>query len=170
MANFSNLFITYNPKEDIEQNTALRMQTIAHLYALSLELPARMAAKNITSETQQRIARSSVVLAISLTKMSKLLQEELAYAIEQNKPIVVLYDKKKGKTINFGAYKNFKEIHVDFNQTDQALHEVASFLKETVKNQEAQSKKKSDSETGVLLGVLGIGLGLLALWAISKEE
>lgn len=57
----SNIFISYNPNEEIEQNTALRMQTIASLYNISVELPARQqipAKAKISSETQNRIARA----------------------------------------------------------------------------------------------------------------
>jgi hypothetical protein len=172
----SNIFISYNPAQDIEQNTALRMQTIASLYNLSVELPARqqMPAKaKISSETQNRILRSAVVVAISLYQMSPQLQAELQFAMLQNKPIVVLYDEKKGKNIDFQDYKKVKEINIDFNNTDEALHQIAPFLKsiseQSAKNN-AKQTKESNTENGLIIGVLAIGLGLLALWGLAKSD
>jgi hypothetical protein len=174
----SNIFISYNPNKEIEQNTALRMQTIASLYNLSVELPSRqqMPAKaKISSETQNRIARSAVVVAISLYKMSPQLQAELQFAMQENKPIVVLYDEKKGKNIDFGAYNKVKEINIDFNNTDEALHQIAPFLKsisqqEAKNNQSEKQSAESTNENGLVIGVIAIGLGLLALWALAKSD
>lgn len=170
------LFATYNPNTDMEQNTALRMQTISGLYGITVELPARAYGKRneLSVETAQRIERCSFVLALSLYKMSTTLQKELRYAISQNKPIVVIYDQKIGKTIDFEGYANVKEIHVDFNNTEAALHQIAQFLQHNLYPPVIQTTNNvttdnSDSNLGIALGVVGIGLGLLALWGLVKK-
>ena len=170
------LYLTYNPNVDIEQNTALRLQTISNLYAVSVELPARVLDKSgISIETQNRIARSAFVLAFSLYKMSSSLQKELHYAMSLGKHIVVIYDKKIGKTINFNEYPNFQEVHIDFDNTDAALHQIAQYLQRSLyapitQNPPPSINNEDSIGLGTILGVVGIGLGLLALWGVTAKK
>lgn len=167
------LYTTYNPQNDIEQSTALRMQTIASLYNITVELPARAYTKeNVLSlETTQRIERCGFVLALSLNKMSATIRAELQHAVSQNKPIIVIYDKKVGKTIDFKNYAHVKEVYIDFNNTEIALREIADFLqKDSVTPAHTHNVlTKNDSALGIALGVINIVLGLLALWSLGRE-
>lgn len=171
-----NLFITFNPNEHTEQNTALRLQTIAHLYQISVELPTRMGVRGSqpSEETQARIQRAGIVLAICLEKMSPLLRNELTYAMQQQKTIVVLYNKINGERIDFGDYQHVREVHIDFEQTDKSLQEVAAFLQSELhkkaKAEAAAEAKKAQEQNAMILGLVGIGLGLLALWAFTSED
>lgn len=171
------IYVTYNPGEQSEESTALRLQTISNLYEIDVILPYRVYRfkrdKGLL-ETQVRIKRSRVVVAFCLNKLSNVMREELKYAIELNKPIIVIYDKNKGKIIRFKNYGNVKEIFLDFSEMDEALHEIAKFLREklSVGKNVRKSVQKSDSrlntENDAITALLGVGLGLLTIWGLSK--
>ncbi|MBI5913963.1 MAG: hypothetical protein HY842_01185 [Bacteroidetes bacterium] len=164
---YKSIFITYNQNSTFGQNTALRLQTISNLYGLSVFLPARLLNQStgITKETERRINQSSIVAAFGLENLTLQMQAELSYAIARKKPIIVIYDKGIGRTVDFGEYKNKQEIHTDFLDTENALHEIARFLG-GLPAKNTTSKK----DIGVAEALLGVGLGLLALWALSKSE
>lgn len=163
------IYISYNPDNAMEQNTALRMQTISSLYGISVELPARINTNSLSTETKNRIIRGSFILAISLYQMSEALKKELSFAMQQKKPIIVIYDAQIGKTIEFNGYSNVQEIHIDFNNTEPSLHQIAQFLQKQPALQPPKQEEK-DNSMGVALGVVAIGLGLLALWGLAKDE
>ena len=58
---------------------------------------------------------------------------------------------------------------MDFNNTEQALGEIASFLHTTIYPKPKGSKLPSNNDSGMAVGVIGIALGLLALWGLSRE-
>ena len=104
--------------------------------------------------------------------MSKQQKEDLAFAIQQKKPIIVLYDANKDVKINFKGVPNVKEIHVDFTKTDEALHNIADFLRKKLVGTSVNkvTRKKQDDESGLGIALLSIGLGLLAAWTFSNEK
>ena len=158
------IFITYNPKSSVEENTALRLQTISYLYGLSIDLPYRLGRKHLPTETQVRIKRATFVVAFCLSKLTPQLKKELEYAISLKKPIIVIYDSKIGKTIHFKNVLNVNEVFVDFNNTDTALHNIAEFMRKYSK-----TKEKENENTSLGIGLITVGLGLLTLWALTKE-
>jgi len=166
-----NIFITYNPSSEAESNTALRLQTISNLYGISVLLPYRHKNETeINSETHNRIERSQFIVAFCLNKLTKHLKQELETSIQLKKPIIIIYDKYGNNKINFGKYMNVKEVFVDFNDIDSASHTIASFLKEKLKiAKSTKVTKKEKSNNGLGLALIGVGLGLLALWALSKD-
>lgn len=159
-----NIFITYNENSDIGQNTALRLQTISSLYGYSVSLPVRYAAQNkLHPETRQRITNCSIVIAFSLEKLTPIMKEELKFGASTSKPIIILYDKSNGKIqVDFENYKNWTAIPIEFNDTEKSLKKVVKFL-ETIP---ARSAERENSATEA---IVSIGLGLLALWLISKN-
>jgi len=164
---YKNIFITYNQESEFGQNTALRLQTISNLYDLSVFLPSRLASKSnsISSSTKDRIKNSSLVVAFGLEKLSLAMRNDLDYAIKLNKPIILINDKNIGPTIQFKDYKNINKVNVDFLDTDDALHSIADFLQNLpVKN------KEEEKEIGLGTALLGVGIGLLALWALSGSD
>ncbi len=158
------IFVTYNPNVAVEQNTALRLQTIANLYGIAVDLPSRILGSTvINDETVRRISKSNFVLALSLYNMGQEVSHELGAAITKKKPIIALYQHGVGKNIDFQNYVNVSEIYLDLNNTDTTLHEIAVFIDTQFK----QNKKETNT---TVLGVLGIALGMLALWGLSKEK
>lgn len=167
------IFISYNHNSQHEESTALRLQTISNLYGFNISLPYRLRNVSTTSiETKTRIDHSSFVVAFCIDGLTKLLKDELKYAITKKKPLIVIYDRAKGKKINFKDNINVKEVFVDFTKTDDALHTIAEFLRSILSkatvNKTARKTQNEDSGLGVAL--LGIGLGLLAAWALSKDK
>lgn len=169
----STIFITYNSNVDIEEHSALRLQTIAHLYGLNIVLPYRIKSQTaIHNETKLRIDYSKFIVAFAVTGLSRNLKNELLYAIEKKKPIIVIYDKTKGKTLHFKKYSNVNEVFVDFKNHEESLHSIAQFLRKHVYNKELSTSKKSTSEkeSGLGAALIGIGLALLAVWALSGNK
>ncbi|MDX2284240.1 MAG: hypothetical protein NW241_08760 [Bacteroidia bacterium] len=159
------LFLTYNEGSQAGKNTALRMQAIASLYGMQVVLPARLGrSSTLDEETAQRIQNSAFVVSFGLEALSPHMQQELAFAMGQQKPIVMLYDPAAGKTVRFGTYRQVTEVPIDYQNTDRTLHEVAEFL-----NGYYQTRPKEQDQSGTGVALLGVALGLLALWAITRE-
>lgn len=161
-----NIFITYNKSSEVEENTALRMQTLSSLYGLTVNLPFRLQSQDISSETKKRITNSRFVLAFSIDDFTDTLRQDLDFALTENKPIIVIYDTNKGRNINFPNNANVEEVFIDYYNTDDALHQISKFLKarfvELDKNQ-----KKNENALGIAL--VAVGLGLLASWALAEK-
>jgi hypothetical protein len=158
----------------VEQSTALRLQTIATLYGLRVELPDRIgpAAK---ANTRERIARASYVVAFPLQGLSSVVKEELEYAASIGKTILVVYEKRIGSRVKFKEYPRARYWPIDFDgePTDKVLSEIAQFIKsDQVQPPKSSLGEKHNADTGsnALLAFLGIGLGILALAAILDDD
>jgi hypothetical protein len=165
------IFLTYNPKVTLEQSTALRLQTIANLYGLRVELPDRMGASAVES-TQQRISRAAYVVAIALKPIAPAVKEELNYAAQLGKTIIIIYDEHASKTVNFRNNTNVIQTPINFNSPDieQVLHKVSSFIAEQqTKNTDIKGADNNDADKS-LIALLGIALGALALAAIFSKD
>jgi len=161
---FKNIFITYNSMSEVEESTALRLQTLSNLYGFSVSLPYRTKlTSTANNETKLRIRNAQFVLAFCLNRLTKTLKEELKYSKSINKPIIIIYDKKRGKRVKFGDNINVKEIFIDFHNTDKALHQIAEFLKNV-------SGRARTTESSLGVALIGIGLGLLALHVLSNNK
>lgn len=164
----NSVFITYNPGAYQEESTALRLQTIASLYDLAVEIPYRpnISDGNVHSITRERIGHAALVVALTLTPLQRQMQAELDAAISRKKKIAVIYDTSVGRNLNFRSYSNVIEQFVDFDNddTDDALHAIAEFMKSETQD---IANRKVVNQT---LAVLGIGLGLLALHELTKSE
>lgn len=163
------VFITFNPDIKIEESTALRLQTISSLYGIAVDLPARVAIghKDIT---KRRIMDSGIVVCFALSKkLSSEMKFDLETAMNAKKPILVIYDKHQDEVIDFNNYPYLKKVKIDYSNSNTALDEIAAFLKQTIEKSKPQKAVKSDN-TPALLALLGIGVGLLALFALSKQK
>lgn len=165
----SNVFVTYNQGSDFEESTALRLQTLSNLYGLNLMLPYRYAnAITIHRESKKRIDNADFVVAFCTDGLlSALLTEELNYAAQKQKRTILIFDKAQKRKIKYTNDGTVKEIYVDFYKTDEALHTIAEFLRN---NQAVRNKKQQAQNNAVGVALLGIGLGLLAAWVLSKND
>jgi len=162
-----NVFITYNNNSEIGENTALRMQTLSNLYGFSVFLPFRIGKSTISQETKERINNSRFILAFSIGKYSKILRDELEYALSKNKPIIIMYDRKEKNKIHFPNKNNVKEVLIDYYNTDEALHQISNFLDEQFNDIKLKQQK---NENAIGTALVGIGLGLLAYWTLSDSK
>ena len=164
----NSLFLTYNQNVEIEQSTALRLQTLSHLYQMEVLLPARFGQVHSPSpETKRRIDASNFIVAFSLFSMQAELQAELNYAMQKDKKILVFYDAQGQRTIDFGSYRSVKEIFINFSEHHLALNQVAEFIKQEA---ELVKAKQAGFKEGLILGLIGAGLGLLSLWAANQKD
>ncbi|RME17469.1 MAG: hypothetical protein D6799_03855, partial [Bacteroidetes bacterium] len=111
------VFVTFNPNSEVEERTALRLQTIANLYGVEVLLPYRRISNKLSSETKNRIDRSRIVIAFSGSKLTSHLKQELIYAKSQNKTIVVIYNTSIGKNLIFKDYEKVQEFYLDYDNT-----------------------------------------------------
>jgi len=149
------LFLTYNHLSIIGKNTALRLQTISHLYQKTLYLPARPIAPKapLHEETARRIAVSDLVLVFQLEERTRPMQQEIDHALKISKPILELH--AHGKVPMTRVPSLYHSVAIDYVRTEQTLQQVASFLDGVVgADQELRS---------LSMAVVGIGLGMLSL-------
>jgi len=177
----NSIFVTFNPGAYEEESTALRLQTIANLYDLRIEIPMRPfgASKIVHSETIERLKRAEVIIAFCLGKLSPTLRAELNEAIALNQSIVVVYDKLKGKPVDLGNYPKIKWFELDFAEanTDEVVHGIATFLSNQFKSASTpltSSTKSSEDKMNAwllpIVGVLAIALGMIALFEAAKNR
>ncbi|MEM8893057.1 MAG: hypothetical protein AAGC88_00685 [Bacteroidota bacterium] len=160
------IYTTFNPNMPVEQNTALRMQTISSLYGFQIETPARGLTNGsiISEETKLRISRSTFILVISLNEISEAVLNEVKLAKEKKKPIIILQS-KHATPLNLN-YKSAQSFVLDYANTDKTLHDISEFLRSVIN----QSVKEHKQSSNVGLTVIGVGLTLLALWALSSSD
>ncbi len=177
------IYITFNSnnKTHIEESTALRLQTLSNLYGISVNLPYK-ATLNFEDdiESKNRIQKSDYVVVLSMTNLSPRLKSEIDYSINQNKPIIIIYDKAKGKNLKLLNQKNIKEVELDAYNSEDTLNSIADYLanqspatkKQSSNTKIVKSSKANGESIGVAFGIalLGIGLGLLALALLSSDE
>lgn len=184
------IYITYNSsnKTQVEESTALRLQTLSNLYGISVYLPFRASLKFESDlESKNRIKTSDYVVVLSMTSLSARLKEEINFSIKEKKPIIVIYDKAKGKNIKFLNNDNIKEVTLDAYNSEETLHNIAQYLLDELESKSVAvkipskkattqiTKKTSTSsskneQAGLGIALLGIGLGLLSLALLSNDE
>ncbi len=160
------VFVTFNKSSIAGENTALRMQTLSNLYGFNVLLPYRLGLNFLSEESKRRIQESSFVLAFAFGRMSKILREELEYAISLNKPVIIVYDNiNKNKRILNGQSNQVIEIVMDYYNQDVILHKISEFLSRELKSKNKDNKK----ESAVGTAIVALGLSLLAYWFLSKK-
>lgn len=165
------IYITYNPNSQIEENTALRLQTISHLYGMNVNLPYRNLGvyTEPKEETKKRINASSLVVAFSLEHLSEMVLKEINYSLSKKKLIIVVIDSKYAKEIALSKeHPNIGTIGIDKNNpySSQTLEKIASFAKTFSENK----KKKEKEESSAGLALVGVGISLLALYLMNKDD
>jgi hypothetical protein len=170
------IFITYNPNghSQIEESTALRMQTLSNLYGIGVDLPYRLDGRNsIDDETVRRINNSDYIVAFSLEELSPRLKSELDYAIKINKPIVIIYDSQKGQNISYPKGINISEVFLDIYNPEDTIAKVAEYLHGQIYSKSPQTQVYTRDNpkitNGVGIALLAIGVGLLTAALISSN-
>jgi hypothetical protein len=182
------LFITYNPKDETGRTLAIRLHTIGAVNGFRMYLPERdenYPNDPASYETLRRINLSDYMVLFSTTVLSKQVIEEIVTASEHfHDPsrIIVVYDSKVGKNIKGGESEYFEATYFDPETDDQGakLHEIVNriFRAETRRAEEslmearriadAERRKKENSQA--MNALLGVGLGLFALAALSSDN
>ncbi|TSC54075.1 MAG: Uncharacterized protein LiPW30_770 [Parcubacteria group bacterium LiPW_30] len=161
------IFVSYNPGAEIEQSTALRLQTLAGLYGVAINLPDRYGTVDLKSSTQQRIADSVLFVMFSTQKISLQVQEEVNHALSLGKNVLVFYDKSVGKNLTTYSDTNILEEYFDpLIDTPVTIMERVLKQREIIKATQEITKR----ENNVISAVVGIGLGLILLWAFSIKS
>lgn len=170
------IFVTYNPSNQFEQTIAARLQTIGAVSNFVMYMPDRFhSEKEIGRETEYRIKQADYVIIFSLSKLSPIVLQELKTAylhIKDKAKIIVIYDKVKGKNISGGATNNFTEYYFDINKDtiDEKLKEILNNIKHKEHTKNINSAKQGKSDTSAVSALLGIGLGLLVLGALTSKK
>lgn len=161
------IFLTYNQDSQVGKNTALRMQTISNLYGMSVNLPARSIGKEtrMNEETARRIAASDVFVSFFLEDLTPAMKQEADHALQLKKPTLELYNPDIIQKVNTKLPSFYQAVPIDFENTDDTLHKVGEFI-----DQIAPTYKFDKKANGLSVALVGIGLGLLALWALNRVE
>ena len=177
------VFVTYNPGNPLEQTIATRLHTIGAVSGFRVYLPDRYNSISILDEeTKSRINQSDYVVMFSLGKLSSIVKQEIQTAfkhIGDKSKIIVVYDKHKGKNLTGEIAKHFTPFYFDkySNKQDELLKAIASTITQKSKTDTiakprltAVKKQKQANETNALAALLGVGIGLLVLGALSSSK
>lgn len=186
------IFISYNPGVDIEESTALRLQTLSSLYGAVVHLPDRLGAfGDLKDETKRRILDAQVFVMFSTVTHTEVVRDEVTFAFQNGKRVIIFYDQSTGPILDSTAYPDIVQIgfRPEEDNAAQLLQEVidqGGFVRVTPPaqpnphqgqaasshrpgpvSQTSSPTKKDDSAVGALVG---IGLGLFLLWALTKKD
>ena len=178
------IFVTYLPGSDIGKSTALRMQTIAHLYGFEVLTPYRINHTNLTVETKERIKKSRFVLGFFVPENGEHVDKknvffkEIQFANTKNIESFVLVQEKDKSSAHqlFDSLKNVKIIDFDYLNPDDALDKLSDYLNELFKkpanNKMNKPQKNSDNniEKALAYALISMALGLLVYWFLSSLE
>lgn len=185
------IFITYNPQSEAEQTLAVRLHTIGAVNGFRMYLPDRYNSTTfLDEETKRRIQESGFFVVFSLSRLSKIVKQEIEYAfqvLQDKSKILVIYNRHVGKNLIGEMTDYFTEIFFDSYQetVDTVIHKIFTTVFEK-KNEELQNqittehtmRKKKELEKqqeqekklqNGFLAFVGIGLGLLVLNELFKK-
>jgi hypothetical protein len=163
------IFISYNPGVEVEQSTALRLQTLSGLYNAKVFLPDRSGKSGFKENTKQRILDATVFIMFSTDALSKDVIDEVNYALANQKMVIVFYDVRKGKNLDTSKITNKNNFHEKmFNPEQTTPNELLDYVKTVLEN--SNSDKIISGAGKILLALLGVGLGLLLLKALTDDD
>jgi hypothetical protein len=181
------IFISYNPDNEAEQKLAVRLQAIGAVNGFRTFLPNRLNSDTLLdTDTQQRIDLSNYYLVCVFNKLSKIVEQELKYALERfgdKARIFVVYDK-------IAAEKSIKKLKNEFNavaldplkeDAEQEVHIFKTIL-DTLKDKEIEHLKQQNAQLTVqhaknlelqnktLLALFLIVISLFTLSILAKKS
>lgn len=168
----TSIFVTYNPKSDLEQTLAVRLHTIGAVNGFRMFLPDRYNSETILdNETKRRIGEADYFIMFSTQKLSKIVQQEINYAaqvLKDKSRIIVIYNSRIEKNIIGATTDNFTALQYDpvSDQQDAFLHQIMDIIK----TKEIANLKDKNSQQQALIALLGIGLGLFVLDSVANAE
>jgi hypothetical protein len=169
------VFISYNPGVEIEQSTALRLQTISSLYNAQVFLPDRLGSTSLKDSTKQRILEAQVFVLFSTFGISSHVKQEAEFALANFKKVVIFYNKHHGKEITVKNAAPNSLIQIPF---DPATDNPITLMKHVFdhggfilhSNSPPAQVKQEKQEDNALTALVGVGLGLFLLWAITSDD
>lgn len=180
------IFITYNPNVASEHTLAVRLHTIGAVNGFLMYLPDRYNSDTeLDTETQRRINKSDYMVFFSLGTLSPIVKAEIGYAFQhfQDKSkIIVIYDSRKGKNLKGEVTEYFTSF--EFNPKSDNQDTLSQKIIDTIFHKQQLAEKqalishqkteikrleKEKENQQALTALLGIGLGLFVLGALSKE-
>lgn len=168
------IFITYNSNSPSDQTLALRLHAIGAVNGFRMLLPDRSNSNTILdSETKTRINIADYFVLFSSVNMSKIVQDEIAYAFTQwhdKSKIIVVYDKAVGGK-NLINTNQCTEILIDTR--NEPLDMITTHIIKAINIQQNLTIKKLEQENknnNELVTFLGIGAGLLLLNALTSKS
>jgi len=163
------IFVSYNPNVEIEQSTALRLQTLSSLYGAIVYLPDRLGSQKLKSSTRQNIDDANVFVMFSTENLSSVVREEVEYALSKNKRVVIFYDKQTGKNLNTSNIQNPNLYETRFDpQNDDTVNILQQVLKHGGFVPAGTPVEMAKNKNKGISALVGVGLGLLLMWGISK--
>lgn len=170
MMKLPSIFISYNPESSFEETLAIRLHTIGAIHGYQMLLPDRYNS-TLSIETQARIRLSDYFILFSTQRLSKEVQEEIAFAFKYYKDkskVIVIFDKYKGK--NLTNVEQCTKIYID-SKNHSAQDILDQILTQLKSNSKAVQKKSSNSSNNdALAGILLAGLGLFVLGSMLEDK
>jgi hypothetical protein len=179
----TSIFISYNPNSELEETLAYRLHTIGAVNGFTMYLPNRYNFENqLSEESKSRISRSDYFVVFSTIGLSNVVKEEIECAFEylQDKSkILVIYDKANGKNLSGDITNYFVPFYFDKynNRQDELLNVIMNTISHKEQNviinnqsKEIQRLKEEKTNSNALAAILGVGLGLFVLSALSDKK
>jgi len=157
------VFVTYDSNNLNGQRTVLRVQTLASVHGLEVELPYRTklpARVAIHPETATRIQRADFVVWMTGSAPDAAVNGELRVAVAANKPILAIYEGPWSQPLVIKDYPNFKGVPVE--HAEQAMQTITAFAHQHALGKSKKQKAES-ADALIALGLVGLGL-----WALTK--
>lgn len=150
-----------------EQSLVWRLQTLATSQGINVYVPSRDGRQTLSSrhvatvrnDVRIAIDRADCVLAIITARAGAAVQSELNYALSSNKLIVPIVQQGVGDQNYFSKFPRVFWFS-PFEPPGKVEGEVVDFLKNQKLNKEGKQ---------ALGAVVAIGVGMLLLYALSKE-
>lgn len=170
------IFISYNPKSELEETLAYRWHTIGVVNSFTMYLPDRYNSESqLSNESKSKIQNSDYFVLFSTKKLSNIVREEIEYAfnfLKDKSKILVIYDKEKGKNLNGDITNYFTPFYFDKynNRQDELLNGIMNTIIIHKQSTEIQKLKEEKTNSNALAAILGVGLGLFVLGALLDKK
>jgi hypothetical protein len=152
------VFLSYGTDAD-EQVAAWRLQTLATSYGMHVSVPHRNGhGKAIASQVRRNIDQSDCVLAIITSNIGPAVEEELNHALAKRKIIIPIV--WQGIDVP-PALRGLRVFPLTPWNTAEVEAEVFKFL---------QQQKYTKEKQQTIGALVAIGLGLIVLAALSKNQ